>query len=63
MNHIYISIHFIPLWFKFPLSNLCALIFAKWFPIVDAEIQGCDVSAGITLAQAEGQNLNSLHLP
>lgn len=53
--------YFIPPRFKFPLCNLCALILAKWFPIVDTETQGCKVSAGIALAQFEGQNLNSLH--
>lgn len=42
-----------------PLSNPRALILAKWFSIVDTEIQGRNVSAGITLAQFEGQNLNS----
>lgn len=55
------QIYFIPLRFMFPLSNLCALILAKWLSIVDTEIQGCNVSAGIRLAQFEGQNLNSLH--
>ncbi len=44
-----------------PLSNLCALILAKWFPIVDTETQGCNGSTGIAPAQFEGQNLNSLH--
>lgn len=39
---------------------MCALIFAKWFAVIEAENQGWKESAGIGPVQLEGQNLNSL---